>query len=66
MGDTPQQIAQSYLSSLESQIEACKGDRNELHDVVTACVRVGRYLAEAGHYNEAIQPYSKVDGGQRA
>lgn len=60
VGDSPSEIARSYLSSLERQVQACKGNREQLQDVATACVRVGRYLAEAGHYAEAVQPYTKV------
>ena len=41
-------------------MQASKGDKEQLHDVSTTCVRVGQYLAEAGHFKEALLPFNKA------
>ena len=41
-------------------MQNARGDVEALHDVSTTCVRVGQYLAEAGHLKEALLPFNKA------
>jgi hypothetical protein len=45
------------MQAIEAQIKECQGDKEQLADVANTSVRIGEYLAEAGHYSEAMQPF---------